>query len=183
MLTVYGGPRSRAGIVQWYLEELGLPYESVAINLENKEQRKPEYLAVNPFGRIPSLVDGNFSIWESGAILLYLADKHGKLPQSVEERARITQWVIFANATVAPALFNEQVRAEAMPNLMQPLSDLLSKQDFLAGNELTVADVALGSMLSFFQFQLKMDFSAYPGVTAYIGRLAQRPAFQKAMGG
>jgi glutathione S-transferase len=182
MLKVYGGPRTRADIVHWYLEELGVPYESVAVDLQGKAQRKPEYLAINPFGKIPSIVEGDFKLWESGAILLYLADKHGKLPKTAEDRAAITQWVIFSNATLAPAMFNEQQRAEAMPTLLQPISDLLARQDFLVGSELSAADVALGSTLAFLQFNLKMDFSPYPGVAAYVGRLAQRPAFQKATG-
>lgn len=182
MLKVYGGLRSRADIVHWYLEELGLPYEPVAVDLKNKEQRTPEYLAINPFGKIPSLVDGDFKIWESGAILLYLADKYGKPPQTAEERAAITKWVMVTNATLVPALFNEQQRAEAMPSLLQPISDLLARQDFLVGNELSAADVALGAMLAFLQFSLGVDFSPYPGITAYVGRLSQRPAFQRATG-
>jgi glutathione S-transferase len=182
MLKVYGGPRTRADIVHWYLEELGLPYESVAVDLQGKAQRKPEYLAINPFGKIPSIVEGDFTLWESGAILLYLADKHGKLPRTAEDRAAITQWVIFTNATLVPVLFNEQQRAEAMPNLLQPISDLLTRQDFLVGSELSAADVALGTALFFLQFTVKLDFSPYPGVTAYVGRLSQRPAFQKAIG-
>ena len=182
MLKIYGGPRTRADIVHWYLEELGVPYESVAVDLQSKEQRKPEYLAINPFGKIPSLVDGDFKLFESGAILLYLADKHGKLPKTAEERAAITQWVIVTNATLMPVLFNEQQRAEAMPDLLQPISDLLTRQDFLVGNELSAADVALGTALVFLQFSVKVDFSAYPGIVAYVGRLSQRPAFQKATG-
>ena len=180
MVKVYGGPRTRAGIVQWYLAELGIPYESVPVNLEAKENRKPEYLAINPFGRVPAIVDGDFRLWESGAILLYLADKHGKLPKTPEGRAEITQWVFYVNATLFPIIMNEQQRTEAMPGLFEPLNERLSKQQFLVGNDLTVADVALAAPLAFVRMAYNFDLSAYPAVNAYVDRMMQRPAFQKA---
>jgi glutathione S-transferase len=82
MLKLYGGARSRASIVQWYLEELEVPYEFVKLDMQAGEHLKPEYLAINPVGKVPAIVDGDFQLWESGAILLYLADKYGKTPLS-----------------------------------------------------------------------------------------------------
>lgn len=183
MMKVYGGPRSRSGIVEWYLAELGIPYESVAVDLQAKENRTPEYLAINPFGRIPAIADGDFHMWESGAILLHLADKHDKLPRTAEARAEIFQWVVFINATMQPLIGIEQQRAAAMPGLLQPIEERLARQEFLVGNEFSIADVALGSTLIFMRVFLQIDIGAYPAASAYADRMMQRPAFQKAMGG
>ena len=80
MLKLYGGARSRASIVQWYLEELNIPYEFVLLDLPAGEHQQPEYLAINPMGKVPAIVDGDFQLWESGAIILYLAEKYGICP-------------------------------------------------------------------------------------------------------
>ena len=87
MLKLYGGVRTRAFIVQWYLEELGVPYEFVLLDLEAGEHRQPEFLAINPMGKVPAIVDGEFPLWESGAILLYIAEKYGQIPDSLERIA------------------------------------------------------------------------------------------------
>ena len=92
MLKLYGSTRSRASIVHWYLEELGVPYEFVKLDMQAGEHLQPEYLAINPIGKVPAIVDGDFQLWESGAILLYLADKYGKTSVSAEERAVFSQW-------------------------------------------------------------------------------------------
>ena len=168
--------------VQWYLEELGVSYELIVLDLQNNEQRQPEYLAINPMGKVPALVDGEFKLWESGAILLYIAEIYGNLSDSPTERARSNQWILFANATLGPGLFVEASRERELPRLMQPLNQILQTHAFLMGAEFTVADVAVGSMLSYSTIILKLDLSAYPAVVDYIKRLAERPAFQKTIG-
>ena len=183
MLKLYGGARSRASIVQWYLEELGVPYEFVLLDMQAGEHRKPEFLAINPIGKVPAIVDGDFQLWESGAILFYLAQKHGKLPPSPEEQAKVNQWIHFGNATLGPGIFVEANREREMPNLMMPLNQILEKQPFLLGDELTVVDVAVGSILDYISVMLKLDLSEYPAVVEYIKRISERPAFQKALGG
>ena len=75
MLKLYGGAPSRASIVRWYLEEVGVPYEFVKLDLQAGEHRQPEYLTINPIGKVPAIVDGDLQLWESGANLLYLAEK------------------------------------------------------------------------------------------------------------
>lgn len=181
MIKLYGGKRSRASIVQWYLEELSLPYEFVTLDMAAGEHRQPEFLALNPMGKVPAIVDGELSLWESGAILLYLADRYGG-SLTLEERAQISQWILFANATLGPGIFVEANRETEMPKLMPPLDSLLSSQPYLLGTELTAADVALGSLLFFIPIMLKLDLSAYPAVSQYVQRLRERPAFQAAMG-
>ncbi len=183
MLKLYGGARSRASIVQWYLEELGIPYEFILLDLQAGEHRQPEYLAINPMGKVPAIVDGDFQLWESGAILFYLAQKYGNMPSSLEEQAKINQWIIFGNATLGPGIFVEANREREMPKLMTPLNQILAKQPFLLGDEFSVVDVAVGSILSYIPIMLKLDLSEYPAVVDYMKRLSERPAFQKAIGG
>ena len=183
MLKLYGGARSRASIVQWYLEEIQVPYEFVKLDMQAGEHLKPEYLAINPVGKVPAIVDGDFQLWESGAILLYLAEKYSKTPLSLEERAVFSQWVLFANATLGPGIFVEASREREMPRLLTPLNEIFSKQPFLLGDEFTVADVAVGSILSYIPVMLKLDLSSYPSVLNYMKQLSERPAFQKSIGG
>jgi glutathione S-transferase len=181
MLKLYGGARSRASIVRWYLEEINVPYEFILLDLPAGEHRQPDYLKINPFGKVPAIVDGDFKLWESGAILLYLAEKYGKIPDSLEERAEITQWVFLANSTLATGLFVETSREREMPKLLTALEQILQVQTFLMGEEFSVADVAVGSLLGFASMMLGLDFSEYPAVVNYSQRLAQRPACMKAI--
>ena len=183
MLKLYGGARSRASIVQWYLEELGVPYEFVLLDMQAGEHRNPEFLAINPIGKVPAIVEGDFQLWESGAILFYLAQKYGNLPTSPEEQAIINQWILFGNATLGPGIFVEANREREMSKLMTPLNQIFEKQQFLLGDELTVADVAVGSILGYIPMMLKLDLSEYPAVVDYIKRISERPAFQKTIGG
>jgi glutathione S-transferase len=182
MLKLYGGAFSRAAIVKWYLEELSVPFEFVLLDMQNGEHKKPEYLEINPVGKVPAIVDGDFQLWESGAILLYLAEKYANLPASLEYRATLTQWVLFANATLGPGVFVEAYRDREMPRLMTALTSILTKQPFLLGEEFSVADVAVGSLLAYIPIMLKeVDLTPYPAVLDYMKRLTERPAFQKAM--
>ncbi|MEB3337307.1 MAG: glutathione S-transferase family protein [Leptolyngbyaceae bacterium] len=182
MLKLYGGARSRASIVQWYLEELEIPYEFVLLDMQAGEHLQPEFLAINPMGKVPAIADGDLKLWESGAILLYLSEKYGNPSASVEHKAILGQWVLFANATLGPGVFSEATREREWPRLLAPLNQLLTHQPFLLGDTFTMADVAVGSLLAYIPLMLKLDFSEYPSVAAYVQRLGERPAFQKAMG-
>jgi len=90
MIKLYGGARSRASIVKWYLEELQTPYEFQLLDMSVGEHLQPDFLLINPFGKVPAIADGDFIVWESGAILLYLADKHQEV-KTIEERAIASQ--------------------------------------------------------------------------------------------
>jgi glutathione S-transferase len=144
---------------------------------------QPEYLEINPIGKVPAIVDGDLKLWESGAILLYLAQKYGKMPESLEQQAEIVQWVMFANATLGPGIFTEATRDRETPKLLKPLNEIFEKQPFLMGDEFGVADAAVGSILAYIPMMLKLDLSAYPAVVDYIKRMSERPAFKSAMGG
>lgn len=182
MLKLYGGKFSRASIVQWLLAELEIPYEFVLLDLQAGEHLESDYTAINPIGKVPAIVDGDFKLWESGAILLYLADHYGKA-DTAEQRAEIAQWVLFANATLGPELLNEVTRDREMSRLLKPLDQMLEQKPFLLGDTFSTADVAIGSTLGFFQMRFQMDFSAYPTLMLYLKRLSERPAFQATIGG
>jgi glutathione S-transferase len=182
VLKLYGGARSRAAIVQWYLEELGIPYEFILLDMQAGEHKQPDYLAINPIGKVPSIVDGNLQLWESGAILLYLAQKYGDPSMSLDQQAVLAQWVVFANATLGPGIFVEASRDRETPALLTPLNQMLKQHPYLLGDQFTVADVAVGALLAYIPMMLPLDLSAYPAVLAYIKRISERPAFQKAIG-
>lgn len=179
-LKLYGGAASRASLIKWYLEELQVPYEFVILDMGNGEQLQPEFLAINPFGKVPGIVDGEFCLWESGAILMYLADQYAPFADG-QQRAIANQWVYFANATLAVGLFLEDRREKEMPRLLTPLNEILTHQEFILESGFSVADVAIASYLYLLQMMARLDYSHYPQVVAYLQRLAQRPAFQTAM--
>ena len=180
MLKLYGGARSRAAIAHWYLEEKGLDYEFVQLDMAAGEHRQPAFLDINPVGKVPAITDGDFKLWESGAILLYLAEKAGELTaNALQARMETAQWVIFANATLASNLFMESVREREMPKLLAPLEQTLGERSFLLGEGLTAADVAVGAYLTYAQLMLGLAFKDYPQVRAHLERLSQREAFQK----
>lgn len=181
-LKLYGGTRSRASIIQWYLEEIDLEYEYILIDMTEKEHLQAAFLELNPMGKVPVIVDGDFKLWESGAILLYLAEKYGKEIDSLEEKSIINQWILFANSTLATGLFIEANREKEMSNLLPPLENILKHNSYLLGEKFTVADVAVGSMLAYTQILLKLDLSNYPAITNYIQNITQRPAFMNTIG-
>ena len=139
-------------------------------------------MKINPIGKVPAIVDGDLKLWESGAILLYLADKYDKAAISTEKRAEYYQWVLFANASFGPGIFIEANREREMSRLMTPLEEIFAKQPFVLGNEFTVADAAVGSLLSYIPIMLKLDLSEYPHVLNYIKSISERPAFKNTIG-
>ena len=183
MLKLYGGARSRASIVQWYLEELQAPYEFIKLDMNAGEHLQPDFLAINPMGKVPAIVDDEVTLWESGAILLYLSQKYDpSYPQTSEGQGVIYQWVLFANSTLGQGLFMEANRDREMPRLLTPLEQLFQTQSFILGEQFSVADVAVGSLLCYIPIMLQLDLSDYPAVVAYIERMGQRPAFQQSIG-
>ncbi len=181
MIKLYGGARSRASIVRWYLEELAIPYEFVLLDMSVKEHLQPDFLKLNPFGKVPTIVDGDFALFESGAILLYLNQKYGGKDLSIEQQSILAQWVLFGNSTLATGIFTEASREKELPRLMAPLHELLSKHPYLLGDEFSVADIAVGSILIYIPLMLKIDLSAYPAVVNYIQALSSRPACKVGM--
>jgi glutathione S-transferase len=109
MLRLYGTPQTRTFRPLWMLEELGVPYELVKTDFANGDTRTPEFLALNPNGHVPVLADGELVLWESMAINLYLAEKHGEgtlWPAAAADRARAVQWSFWAMTECERALFD-----------------------------------------------------------------------------
>lgn len=198
MLKLYGGLLTRAFVVEWYLIELGLDYEFIQLDMSHGEHLKPDFLAINPMGKLPAIVDDGFILWESGAILLYLAQKYGRLPEALPQKAEIFQWILFANATLINGLFVPENLKREHPRLLTPLSQKLENQPFLLGKNFSVVDVAVGAVLAYIPILLQLDlssfppeikdsiqnlaiidFDTYPGVREYIKRLSNRKAFEQ----
>jgi glutathione S-transferase len=181
MIKLYGGARSRAAIVRWYLEELGVTYEFILLDMSTGEHHQPDFLKINPFGKVPAITDGDFALFESGAILLYLCQKYGGKELSIEQQATLMQWVLFGNSTLATGIFTEASRPKELPQLMTPLNEMLTKHQYLLGDEFSVVDVAVGAILIYIPMMLKLDLSAYPAVVNYIQALSNRPACKVGM--
>jgi glutathione S-transferase len=180
MTKLYGGARSRASIVKWYLEELQVPYEFQLLDMQAGEHLQPDFLAINPFGKVPAITEGDFQLWESGAILLYLADKYDQV-KTLEERAIASQWVLFANATLGPGIFGADTREKESPRLLGGLNKILENQSYITGENFTVSDVAVGTILGYAILMLQISYAGYPAVDAYIKRISDRPAYKKAI--
>ncbi|MCG8441563.1 MAG: glutathione S-transferase [Caulobacterales bacterium] len=193
-ITLYYNPMSRARITRWLLEELGVPYELKIVGYEDGSMRDPAFLALNPMGKIPTLVDGDVVVTETAAIAIYLADKY-KSPNDLApalddpQRADYLRWLIFQAACVEPAMAQKGAGFE-MPRqqagwgsfdlVVDVLKQRLAKADpFLLGERFTAADVILGSTVGYaMMFDL---FPKEPEFTAYSERLTARPAYARAM--
>lgn len=184
------------------LEEAGAHYQPRLLDIKDGENRSPEYLALNPMGKIPALVDGDVRLWESNAINWYAAEKHPAarlLPESIAGRAAVQRWLFFQAAHVTPACIpvfraiNEKVRAfwnptpdpQAAENGRKELSRYLPVlESALAGREwlengFSLADIAYAphfAMLADGGF----DFAPYPRLAGWLDRLRARPAWRRA---
>lgn len=177
------------------LEELGLPYEVVPIDIGRDAQFDPAFLAISPNNKIPAIVDGEVSLMESGAILLYLAEKTGQLLPPRDTRAYwdVMQWLLWQMAGFGPMLgqahhflqFNrgrstyaeQRYHTEAM-RLYSVLDKRLEHREFVVGDQLSVADIAIWPWASRFEYQ-QIQFGDYPNVRRWYIALAARPAFQR----
>jgi glutathione S-transferase len=144
MLKLYGGILTRAFIVAWYLEELAVKYKFVPLDMQTGGHLKPDFLAINQMGKLPAIVNGNFKLWETGAILLYLAEKYRQLPESLEKRLEINQWLFFANITLMLGIYQASNFEHEYLRLLETLSQIFQQQPFLLGDRFSVIDVAVG---------------------------------------
>lgn len=191
-LIFFHYPLSRARIVHWMLEELGAPYTVKLVNLEQGEHKRPEFLAVNPMGKLPAIKHGNTVITEAGAICAYLADAFpaanlAPVPGS-EERGTYYRWMFFGSGCVEPAvtdrLFNRpQVeRPSALgygsyDDTLNTMEKALSPGPFILGERFSAADVFVGSQL---MWGMRMKaLEPRPAFQKYVGALMERPAFKR----
>jgi glutathione S-transferase len=200
-LTLYGGARSRASMVLWYLKEKGIPCHFQTLDMQAGDHRQEAFLAINPFGRVPALVDdafqgpdgGPLKLAESGAILLHLAENYGAefagdAGRAAALRSLSQQWVVYANATLGPAMFQAADRPDDLARQLAVLNDRLSHNtSLLSGTGGPVpwgaADCAVQSYLAYLpMFCSGFDLSPYAAVQASIEATNQRPAYKEAMG-
>jgi glutathione S-transferase len=197
-LRIYGIARTRAFRALWVANELGLDYEHLPIEIGDAGTRRPEFLAINPNGRLPVIVDDGFVLFESLAITLYLTKKHsnGKLyPATLQGEAKTWQWSFWAigevdrgvniwslHAVRLPAAERDATkRDEALKVLAAPFKVLdaaLAGQPYLLGDGFTVADLNVAAVIS---RAIDMDLSAWPHLKAWLTRCLERPAARQAL--
>eukprot|EP00879_Flechtneria_rotunda_P001169 GHRR01001315.1.p1 GENE.GHRR01001315.1~~GHRR01001315.1.p1 ORF type:complete len:211 (+),score=33.81 GHRR01001315.1:203-835(+) len=176
-MKLYTCPFTRGSTVEWYLKELGRDdVEQVIVDIRKDQQKDPEYLKVNPFGKVPALEDGEVKVFETGAVLLYLADKFGQL-KTPEQRATVNKWVVYANASLSGLFYEDQRKQGIEAALLAPLNKVLADREYLEGGELSVADIAVGSFFIYLSMVTpQVDLTQYPNINSYIHRLKARPA-------
>ena len=176
---------------RWYMEEKGISYELVELDLSANQHRQPEFLAINPFGKLPVLVDSGvltpggelLTLFESGAILLHLAEHYTNDIRTAAEKALTSQWLLFANATLSIALFVPSSRERDFPRLMEVLDKQLDPDRPLVGHCWGAADCAVQAHLAYLPlFYPEMDLSPFPAVQEVIRRTHARPAYRQVMG-
>ena len=201
-IKLYGIPQSRTSRCLWMLEELGVPYENVPIHFVGDAQ-KPDYLKINPNGRIPTLDDDGLILFESLAINLHLARKYGAAkglwPKSVDDQSRAIQWSIWAMTEVEPpvmkVLMNRAFLPEPQRNeveakageqaLAKPalvLEGALRGRPHLLGDSFTVADLNVNAVLGWAATMGRVKFDGTPNVAGWLKRCGERPALARAMG-
>jgi glutathione S-transferase len=191
-MKLYHNPQSRAAIAKWMLDECGADYEIVPLDLQQREHKTPEFLLINPSGKIPALVDGGSRIFENAAICLYLGDKFREANLAprpdAPERGRYLSLMVYSSSQLEPAMGDALMSVETLPQ--RGWTDFETAQDviegelgdgaYLFGDWFTAADVMIGSV--FIYKQLCSGPSERPKIRAYVERLSGRPAVMK-MGG
>jgi glutathione S-transferase len=190
-LVFYYAPRTRAGTILWMLEELGAPYKLEILNLKKGEHKSPDYLAINPMGKVPAIKHGDTPVTESAAICCYLADAFpaAGLAPAFDDEARGTylRWMFFAPCCIEPAMTDKAFQRDAAPastvgygdfdTVMNAAANAVSNRQYLLGDRFSAADVVFGSTLRYgMMFGI---IQARPEFTAYTERLQARPALKR----
>jgi glutathione S-transferase len=200
MLKIYGAAHSRAFRVIWLAEESNLGYEHIPLTfgVENAQCKEPWYLALNPNGRLPTIDDEGFILWESAAINLYLAEKYKSplFPLTFEGRGRLLQWAFFIANDVEPPLItvlrnrvvfpperrDPRLADEAENTLRSKfviLEQQLAKTSFFGGESWDMSDFMVACVL-YILTRLTLDMSPYPRLDAWLKDSIERPAARRA---
>ena len=192
-LTLYHAAPSRSSIVRWMLEELGEPYDLHVLSLMKGDQQQPAYLAVNPMGKVPALRHGDAIITEAAAICTYLADEFPdarlNMPVGDPRRGAYLKWLFFSPSCIEAAVMDRAAPRKEEPRrgmigygdfdtVMNVVAKAVEPWPYLMDEQFTAADVVVGSTLRWgMMFGL---LPKRPEFVAYVGRLEQRPALQRA---
>lgn len=198
-MKLYHRPQSRSVRPRWLLEEIGAPYELVTLDHAKGEDKTPAYLKIHPHGAVPALVDGDLALFESAAICMHLADKFPdkRLAPAIGSPARglYYQWMVYAMATLEPPVLQIFMNTVMLPEAQRSaaavaegrkafgevakvLSAALTGKSYLLGEQFSAADVMIGSTLGWGQFMGLLE--GQPELSAYVKRLTERPAYQRA---
>ena len=200
MIKVYSWPTSNGHKVHIMLEECGLPYEAVPINIGKGDQFDPAFLAISPNNKIPALVDPDgpdgqpIALFESGAILIYLARKCGRfLPPEGRAYYEVLQWLMFQMGGVGPMLgqahhfrlyapekidYAIQRYSQEAKRLYGVMDRQVSARPYIAGDQYTIADIAIFPWLRSWQNQ-GIDWADFPALKSWFDKISERPAVQK----
>ena len=195
MIELYTATTPNGRKVSIALEEMGLAYEVHALKLREQEQKRPEFLAINPNGRVPAIVDDGFAVFESGAILVYLAEKTGQLmPADPKGRSLVMQWLMFQMGGVGPMQGQAHVFvryfADKLPavisryqnetrRLYGVLDGRLADNEFLAG-DYSIADIAVYPWVGQHEWA-GVDIAPLPHLKRWYDQIGARPAVQRGM--
>jgi glutathione S-transferase len=194
MMKLYWSPRSRSFSSLWLMEEAGVPYERVLTDISTGAQKTPEYLAINPMGKVPALRDGDATMAEAAAICAYVAERYPQArlapPLGDPLRAKYLYWLFFVPSCVEPAMVQLATKIEMNPvsagwgdatRVFDVLDGALSKSNgqWILGENFSAADVMVGSILNFVVRLFKMT-PTRPSFDRYLDACAARPAFQRA---
>ena len=190
-LTFYTNPHSRGRIARWMLEEVGADYETEVLDY-GTTMKAPEYLAINPMGKVPAIRHGDAVVTEVAAICAYLADAFpdAGLAPSLNDRARYYRWLFFAAGPLESAVVNTALGFEvpadrqvmagygSLPTALDALESALTDSEFVAGDSFTAADVYVGAQVSWgLQFGTIEKREAF---VDYAGRATDRDAYRRA---
>ena len=190
-LVFYTNPMSRGRVARWMLEEVGAPYETKVLDYASS-MKAPEYLAINPMGKVPAIVHKGRTVAETAAICAYLADAFpdAELAPALDDRADYYRWLFFTAGPVEAAFSNkaagfipdaDKQRMFGYGNFdlaLDTLENAVNGKEFIAGNRFSAADVYVGSMLAFMMGVKLLE--PRPAFSAYAERLELRPAWKRA---
>ena len=192
-ITLYHAPPSRSSIVLWMLEELGEPYDIKLTNLSKGDNMKPDYLAINPMGKVPAIKHGDTAITEVAAICTFLADEYPKaklnIPVGAPGRGVYLKWLFFGPSVIEPAMTDRAFPRKEAPRaaaigwrdfdiVLDIVAKPLAKGPWLMGEQFTAADVVIGSGLRYgMMFKMIPERKEF---TDYVARFAARTAAQRA---
>ena len=195
-MKLYYFPSPNPMKVKFALLELGLDCEMVAVDLAKGGQREPAFLALNPFGRVPVMVDGDLTLSESHAMLAYLGEKTGRLwPTSAATRADALNWLFFLSQHVVPPAGEVALRLrakvlgtpldeatvargeKALPAPLAVVEDRLAKHRWMIGDGFSLVDCAYGPILNVID-KAGFDLGGYPKIAAYLGAIRARQAWK-----